>query len=1581
MVLLSVLVNMTPVQNFMARKVTEALSHKLKTTVSLNHIRIDFLNSLILQGLFIEGHEHDTILYAGEVKLKVTDWFILRSERPVIQSMELHNAYVHMYRTATSKVWNYDFIADAFAGKKTPEKKSQSQLDFDLKDVDLEQVRFHMDDAWGGEDMDFDIGSLTLDVKTLDFKQKICAANTLKVDNTSIILNEYIAGKPRDPNRKVFPPVDTTPFNPDKWKLSVNKISLAHTIFGLTGSTTIPVANEFDPDHLYIKGINIDASHVNIIGDTIHGNIDNLTAIERCGIVIKKMKAKVTVSPNASICDNLYMETNNSKLHHYYAMLYQRFPDFLDYIDKVVMVIKVKDASVDPKDIAYFAPQLRRLQLYQMQVTGSAKGTVADLTGQNLNVTDGYATIKGDLHMKGLPDINKTFISYTNGEIMTTGASIMKYAPAVKDNGYVALNRILYAYYKGSYTGYIENFAVNGMLKTNLGTIYPNIKMQAPDFTSNNIVYSGTVAGDGVDLGALFTQPDLGAITFKANVSGKAFDPLHASADIDATVNHLYLKGYNYQNIYAHGTLARRKFTGNLLLNDPNLVAAFYGSLDFSTDVASVNATANLLKSDFNALHLTKDTVLAVADLNLNFSGSNIDNFTGFAKLYNLDIKRNQHRLNLDSIYINSTQAGSSKTLTVQSNDVTASITGQYQLSELPYSVQYYFSKYIPNYIKVPVKNAPEQNLVFNVTTTGIDSLLGVLTPFFRGFDNSVVSGSLNTRDQKLTLHAKVPNGTIGNFHLNNVNINGDGNLSLIEVNTSVDNVSIGDSSINGSLGITATLGNDSLNFNIATVTPDANSSVTLNGQILARHDSLFMNLLPSQFFISQAKWNIAGATRVVYSDKYLSIQGLSLQSGIQKITVNSSADNAQSIAINTEHVDLGQIGTLAGLGAYQPDGRLDGSIIISNLFKDLQVSSNLKATGVQFGTDTIGNVVFIGNYNRNKKLITLDPQTGIYKGNSSLVLSGNMSFDSTNQQILDGKIQFNNAPVVWTSPFLLGFMSHLQGTMNGTVNIAGTSDAPEISGTVAVADASTHIDFIGTTYTIPSARVVFTNNRIELGQVTLYDEFKNTASLTGHFSHQDFKNMRMRLVMKTKKFEAFNLHDYENQYFYGNLICGVDSLVIFGPFNNIDIRVVNGVPAAKSHIYLPLSNSTDVGTYSYVSFKTYGKNQEKVKYKNRDKINISIDGNLNDLAELTMVMDPSTGDAISAKGTGHIQLQIPSNNDIRMFGTYNIDEGDYAFTFRQVAIHRRFTLNSASTIQFNGPVTQTSMNVDATFSTKTRLYDLLSDAEKATGFLSPSEIADAQTPQEVDVLLHMNGTLKDPKLTFNIDLPDKRSVGTYAYTKLQRLNQDDQQLFDQVASLLLVYDFIPPEGVGGTIARTGAVNNISQIVSSTASSQLTNLVNKITGNNDVSIDLRYQNYNLADPSITGAGINRNQVSVNLRKNYLNDRLIVEVGSTSDWGKPVSTSANSTFNVAGDFRVQYLLTQGGALRANVFRTSDYDVTLDRNINRAGVGMSWRKTFDGLNEFFHSEKYEEKLIKKQPVMVPDTTGLKKIGGTD
>lgn len=1572
LVLAVVLINTTPVQNYIVHRSARYLSEKLKTKVTVDHIRVDLLNHLSLNGVYIEDQAHDTLLYAGEATVQITDWFVFE-DKPVLHYLKLSNAYAHLYRTATSNQWNYDFIEKAFGtNEKTSKADTSKKISFDLEMIALNNVRFHMDDAWGGEDLGFDIGSFAINAKSLDIAKKELAINRIEGNNVVIAIREYEAGKPKTIRPAGYVrPVDTTPFNEDKWHISAKTIALDECRVKLTANDKTPVPGLFDEDHLDIIHIKCLVTDADIVGDTVRGTAEHLYAHERCGITIKDLRSKITVSPVASICDELYLETNYSKIRDYYAMHYRRFPDFLEYIDSVTMEGRLRNATIDSRDIAYFAPEMHNIPAI-VQASGNGRGTVARLSADHLVVTDGVNVVKGNVMMKGLPNIYNTHIIYSNAEVLTSGNGILKYAPGLKNNPGLALSLLSHAYFKGIYDGYIDNFTVNGTLTSNLGNIQAqNVTLNIKDFNSKLATYSGTVATDKLQLGMLLNIPKLGSVTCKESIKGRSFDPEDLAIDLNGTIAELNLNNYAYHNITTQGTLGKKQFDGKLLVDDPNLALDFNGGFDYNDlKKIKINATAHLLYSNLKALNITKDTVTTAADFDLDCTGSNIDNFFGYARLYNIDLRRNAHKVAVDSIYLNSTLGDDGyKELTIESNDISANIKGTYLLSGLPQSAQYYLSKYIPNYINAPVKFPPDQNLQFTIRTRNIDSLLAVTADNVKGFDTSVISGSFNTTAQKLTLNASIPYGSIGRFHMSNIAINGDGNLDHIALNTNVENVAIGDSFINSSLSLTTTLANDSLNFTIATTAPDTSSAITLNGQILARKDSLFLSVLPSEFFLNRARWDIAGGSKVTYTKDFLQVENILLSSGLQRITANTTLlTDDQRLTITTENLDVGQLGYWVGLSPYQPDGRINGTIAIEKIFKNVFIGANMKATDVKFGADTVGTITLIGYYDGARKLVNLDPQTGIYRGNSSIVASGNISFDSVTNQKLDGNVIFNNAQASWASPFLTDIFSRLGGTVNGNLAFKGTSFDPVIDGTLNLTNGAMKVDYMGTYYTIPSATVRINNKKIDFGRIQAYDVNNNQALVTGYFSHDLFRDMKMHITVRSQKFEVMKLTANDNNMFYGGVIAGMDSFTVRGSFDYVRLHAYNVYPADKSHLFIPVSTAGSISTYSFVTFKSYGKNQAPAKRPKRFKLDLDIDANLNDLAEMTIVLDPSAGDAISAHGTGNIQLSMPSSNDMRITGTYVINDGTYDFTFKNLEYRRQFVLNQGSTINFTGPFFETEMNVDATYSKRARLYDLLTDAEINNAGLTDDEKSKAKTPEIVNVLLHMRGTLNNPLLTFDLDLTEKKSIGTYAYAKFTNLNRDDRQKLEQVGSLLLIGSFIPSDGLATTgAAKSTAYTNVGQLLSSTASLGLTTLVANLLNDKKLNVDVKYNNYNLNDQS--NIGINRSSIKVGVSHPFLNDRLDVQVGSTSDWGRAASTSTSTnTFNITGDFRIQYLLDPMSGLRLNAFRTSDYDVVQDKDITRGGIGMSWRKSFDGFSDLFTSNKKLEKIreaeLKKQ-----------------
>jgi hypothetical protein len=132
--LTAVLVNVPRVQNWLVGKVTKRLSKDLNTTVKIKHIDFDLalFNKMSLEGTLVTDHRNDTLLYAGKVNVKVTDWFFLK-DTIVLKYIGLDDAIVNLHRV--DSVWNYQFLADYFSSPSTG--KTKSTINLDLKIVEL----------------------------------------------------------------------------------------------------------------------------------------------------------------------------------------------------------------------------------------------------------------------------------------------------------------------------------------------------------------------------------------------------------------------------------------------------------------------------------------------------------------------------------------------------------------------------------------------------------------------------------------------------------------------------------------------------------------------------------------------------------------------------------------------------------------------------------------------------------------------------------------------------------------------------------------------------------------------------------------------------------------------------------------------------------------------------------------------------------------------------------------------------------------------------------------------------------------------------------------------------------------------------------------------------------------------------------------------------------------------------------------------------------------------------------------------------------------------------------------------------
>lgn len=169
-ILILILIQTAPVQNFARKKIVSYLENKLKTKVEIGKLDIKFPTAISLQNIFVEDQSKDTLLYGGELKVDIS-MFKLLKKTIEIQEISLNNIVLKVKRQPPDSVFNFQFIADAFAGNSSATSKSQdtsSAINMNISKILVHNTRIVYKDAYTGNDMDLAIGDLNTKISTFD---------------------------------------------------------------------------------------------------------------------------------------------------------------------------------------------------------------------------------------------------------------------------------------------------------------------------------------------------------------------------------------------------------------------------------------------------------------------------------------------------------------------------------------------------------------------------------------------------------------------------------------------------------------------------------------------------------------------------------------------------------------------------------------------------------------------------------------------------------------------------------------------------------------------------------------------------------------------------------------------------------------------------------------------------------------------------------------------------------------------------------------------------------------------------------------------------------------------------------------------------------------------------------------------------------------------------------------------------------------------------------------------------------------------------------------------------------------------
>ena len=1524
-------------QTWLVKQVAGTFSRKLNTRVTIDRVDISLFNKLLLRGVMVEDQGKDTLLYAGTARLNITDWFFLK-DRANINYLSLDDARVNMHRT--DSVWNYQFIADFFAGPGTGNKKKG--IEFNLKQLHLDNILFIKKDGWIGQDMQVSLEKLDLHMEGIDHKAREVVIERLSLQKPVFHQSDFRGNRPVQPNLKnilqKIPLISEFKWNNSGWKIKLKKLYISDGTFRNDKETIrARYTDRFDGQHIVFSSINGSISDLVVVNDTLMGVVQ-LSAKEISGLEVKQLDAHMKFTPVLMEFDKLTLRTNRSTLGDYYSMRYDAFnKDMGNFISKVVLEGRFRNAELHSDDLAFFAPNLADWNRI-FNFSGEAEGTVADFTAKNMKIKSGMSYLEGDLQMRGLPNIDTTFIVLNSRNFSSHYYDLISIVPALKKVRQPALHHLGSIRYVGMAGGYMSNFIAKGNIQSGLGNVNTDIRIQLP--TRGPTAYSGKLSSTGFNIGKFLDNKQFGNISLNGNVHGQGFSLDELNVNFDGTISRIDWADKTFSNIYIVGDFEKKFFKGHLTIDDPKVqIRSLDGTISLSGKEMDLNADADIAYIDLHKLGLAKKDLRLAGLFSVNFTGNNIDDFLGTARVYNAALLSDSTRLSFDSLTLKSSLTGDRKTLSLQSNELDVLLNGKFNIRDLPNSFTFFLSRYYPTYIKKPTYAVSNQDFNFYIKTKDVTDYLGLIDPRFTGFNDSELSGNINLVNSELKVNAKVPDFSFEGKSFSNVQLTGSGNFDTLTANLSASNISLSDSLFFPQTDLKLTANNDLSFIQLKTSAGKNLNDAELNASVQTMADGVRINFFPSSFIINNKKWLLEKDGELTVRQNYIDANEIRFSHGAEEIVISSElsdeTDQTHIIARFSE-VAIHDFAPLI-MKNPKPAGRLTGTATLRNPFGKTSVEFSGVADSFSLDGQFMGDVNLESDANLSTGKVNFEAHAR--DSSYDFDIAGYYNYkDSANALGIDLEGRTINLEVL--EPYLGAIFSDIRGTATTALKVSGMPRHLYLTGEATIDSASLLVSYTQCRYNIKDETIYFRPDEIDLGRMTIKDTLGNEGVVSGRMSHTFFERFSFHnLSLETQRMLLLNTTRKDNEEFYGN-VTGYANMTLDGPITGM-VMTIDGQPSSidSSHLYLPTGSSKESGTIDYIEFIQFGTPAKERTRSEIANILVNLNVNANPACKVDVILDEATGDVLHGQGNGLLNIRVGSKEPLSIRGSYELTKGEYTFNF-QTFLQRPFILNRGS-ITWNGDPYQAIIDMEAEYIAKNVDVSVLASAG---GY---------RQKEDITIISHLTGVLQQPEIEFEFKLPEKSDIKSdyIAVKKLADFQNDKAEMNKQVASLLLFNTFISSSqsfiSAENTIAI--ATNTIGGIVSGWLTTVFNRELEKATnGIISTYIDI--------NPTLNIQAA-ASQLQANVRaglKVLLSNRLFVLIGGNLEYNNPATLQLARRGLITPDITIEWLLNKDGSLRVVGFNRTSIDLTVGQR-NRSGIQLSYRKDFDRLGDIFRSKK--------------------------
>lgn len=1280
------------VQTAAVSVLAEQLSRAFGTRVEVGTVNYEFPNRLFISDVFMEDHQHDTLLKVDTLSAYADMWKLIAEDTLMIHEITLSGATSHLYHTDrivgddTLSVANYQFLIDAF---RTQEEREPLALNIRIDRINLARMNMRYDD-WHAS-----IPAATLHLKDIS-KSHIDA----EIADLSGVIDRSLAGLPPLEIKELeahtyitdsifsFPKLHIALPNSD---IRATELALDHGQIAVKVSKATVTPSDLAGIVPQLRSMN---APIEFSAD-ITGNIDSIEAqgldlkyrnvsLFRGNASVKGLSsinerlAAIAVNPDSTIDNRLYLRAHSED----FAFSSATLQDILS---------SVKGTPVQ------LPPMVARLG--KMHYRGDLEGRLDNLTLHgNLTTelgsvkTEGWASIPeelNDITYKGMLstrqfELGRLLENSDLGAIAVTVTTDGHLAQGQHFHGNVCANLDYLEFRRYTYKNiHLDGFFENLMFTGDCHSSDPNLA-----FKMNSKV---DATGD--------------APTYRINLNLQHFRPgaLHLTdkyADMDLRTNLFAdLRGASIDE------LAGQVKISNFLLSRPaigeNLPMENF-VLSLSHDAASRSVR---IYSDY--LTLTMEGKYLLSTLPVSLQKVLIEALPSaypLGKMQEIMHTPSSNRLTYNIYSHHLDQITRIFELPVHVTDI-ATIKGELNDSQHSFSLgamvpQILLKEQKITAIDISASTTQNQPLELAMRATAIRS-------------NSIAGDHIG--DMMIYLNAQAESDSL-NLHANWKNINTDTihHAGDIVVRTQL-------SRLHDKPVIAAQLqpSNILLADSAWQLAPSQITYVAADTSIKVNH------------------FRFASASQSLYAN------------GV------ASRHMSDSLRIELESIDIDYfLGALTNVhNAIQFGGRVSGWATAYGILKAPRFEASVEMLDASINKSLVGDVYATAHLdNRNRVVINGEAYDRRLPSSSykpTVVVDGLVGGPNMNWEL---NIRPDSVEIGLVNHWVNSFLTNLGGRASGHVRVWGERKPKEKEGhvwvTVRAKGENAHftVPFNGATYYLNDS-VILDSAAVIIPKQTLRDVDGNPLSVEGKVTHNgEWKNIRYQVDVDARKALILDIPT-EGEELYSGHVYGNGTVRVTGTETECHIDAT--ATTTGGNFVFSVAGASSATDHHFIQFVDHRKKEETVQQAATVNIqpeffyDLALRVNATPEAECTVLIDKRTGDCLKGRGEGDIRLHL-SNNDLSMHGTYTLQQGTFGFTFQNV-IRRDFQIDNGSSVTWSGNAENPTLDVRALYKVTASLRDLFG-----------TDLADITSRSSVPVncVVNLTDHLNTPIINFGIELP-----------------------------------------------------------------------------------------------------------------------------------------------------------------------------------------------------------------------------------